>query len=139
MQYGFGGSRALDAEPNEIPRVGPQWLLEGSAEYAAYRATASQGLIGMDEIRAQWASRTKLISNPLSSKETSQGFFAEPEAYQIGPPAVDFLLGGRPDALLVAFYEAIGRGQPWQSAFASVSGKSIETFYAEFEAYRAGL
>ena len=139
MQYELAGSTALDGGPDVVPRVGPQWLTEGTAEYAGYRGIASAALIQMSEIRAQWVRRTKLTASPLRSRETSRGLFAEPEPYQISPLAVDFLLAGRSDALLVAYYEAIGRGEAWQAAFASVFGKSIETFYADFEAYRGGL
>jgi hypothetical protein len=139
MQFELGGAHSLDGDLDDVPPAGPRWLEEGAAELIGFKAVAWAGLTQMEAMRAQWASRTKLISNPLQSKETSRGFFAEPEAYQIGPLAVDFLLAGRSDALLVAYYEAIGDGQPWQSAFAAVFGKSINAFYAEFEAYRRGL
>ena len=139
MQYEFAGPRGLDGGFDDIPSAGPQWLVEGAAEYIGYRAIASQGLIGMGEIRAQWISRTKLTTSALRARETSRGLFAEPEPYQISPLAVDFLLAARPDALLVSYYEAIGRGETWPTAFATVFGKSIETFYEEFEAYRRGL
>ncbi len=139
MQFELAGPQGLDGGPDDVPRAGPQWLVEGAAEYIGYRAIASQGLIGMSAIRAQWISRTKLTASLLRSRETSAGLFAEPEPYQISPLAVDFLLAARPDALLVAYYEAIGGGETWQSAFATVFGMSIETFYEEFEAYRRGL
>ena len=139
MQYELAGSRALDGGPDVVPSVGPQWLTEGTAEYVGYGGIASAALIPMSQIRDQWIRRTKLTASPLRSRETSRGLFGEPEPYQISPLAVDFLLATRSDRLLVAYYEAIGRGEVWQSAFASVFGKSVETFYAEFETYRSGL
>ncbi len=139
MQYELAGSKALDGPSDVVPPAGPQWLIEGAAEYVGYRGIASAALIQMSQIRAQWIRRTKLTASPLRSRETSRGLFGEPEPYQISPLAVDFLLATRSDTLLVAYYEAIGRGEGWQSAFASVFGKSIERFYAEFEAYRSGL
>ena len=139
MQFELAGSTALYGPSDVVPPAGPQWLIEGAAEYVGYRGIASAALIQMSQIRTQWISRTKLTASPLRSRETSRGLFGEPEPYQISPLAVDFLLATRSDTLLVAYDEAIGRGEGWQSAFASVFGKNIETFYAEFEQYRSGL
>jgi hypothetical protein len=137
MQYELAGAHALDANPDDIPPVGPQWALEGAAEYVAHKAIAEAGLVRMADIRSQWIRRTKLMTSPLRSRETSRGFFAEGDGYQISPLAIDFLLGGRSDALLVTYLESIGHGQAWQAAFAAAFGKTVDVFYADFEAYRA--
>ncbi len=55
------------------------------------------------------------------------------------PLAVDFLLTTRSDALLVAYYEAIGRQLPWPQAFSSAFGLTVDAFYDDFETYRRGL
>jgi hypothetical protein len=55
------------------------------------------------------------------------------------PLAVERLVGEGGAAKVLSYFEAIGRGQPWETAFATVFGKSAETFYAEFEAYRSQL
>jgi hypothetical protein len=118
---------------------GPLWLLEGSAEYAGFRAIAANNLFGLESARADWVTWTKQSSNSLQSMETGQGFSAAVYPYKIAPLAVDFLLGsGSPDTL-VSYYDAIGRGTPWQTAFASAFGRTIDAFYADFAAYRAGL
>ena len=59
--------------------------------------------------------------------------------YKISPLAVDDLLGAIPPHKLADYYEAIGRGTPWQSAFSIAFGKTIDAFYADFESYRKGL
>jgi hypothetical protein len=53
--------------------------------------------------------------------------------------AVDFLLRGRDPASLSSYLEAIGRGTPWREAFAATFGLSLESFYADFAAYRQTL
>jgi hypothetical protein len=139
MQFEVSGPQPHRAGFDEVPRAGPRWLQEGSAEYIGYKAIASARLTEMSRVRDQWKMRSKLTTSPLRSRETTRGLFSEPEPYQLSPLAVDFLVAGRSDNLLTAYYEAIGRGEEWHSAFAAVFGKSVDTFYNEFEAYRRNL
>jgi hypothetical protein len=39
----------------------------------------------------------------------------------------------------MAYFEAVGRGVSWPSAFSATFGRSVDAFYVEFEAYRRGL
>ncbi len=55
------------------------------------------------------------------------------------PLAVERLVGAGETERLLAYFAAIGRGEPWPSAFTAAFGKTVEAFYAEFAAYRAGL
>jgi hypothetical protein len=66
-------------------------------------------------------------------------FEAGGAAFPIMALAVDRLVGEGGVAKLLAYFTAIGRGDPWQSAFSSIFGKTIDEFYAEFDAYRRGL
>ena len=137
LQMELAGAQAVSAGFDAVPAAGPVWLEEGTATYVAYKALAALSLVRFEEFRAHWISRVRQTTSPLRLRETRRGLFIEP--YQISTLAVDFLVGTRSDARIVAYYEAIGRGEPWQAAFAAVFGKSVDTFYAEFEAYRAGL
>jgi hypothetical protein len=40
---------------------------------------------------------------------------------------------------VLSYFEAIGRGVPWEAAFAATFGKSADVFYEEFAEYRGGL
>jgi hypothetical protein len=60
-------------------------------------------------------------------------------AWGIMPLAVERLVGQASTSKLLPYFEAIGRGEPWQVAFTTVFGKSVSAFYTEFEAYRQGL
>jgi hypothetical protein len=138
LQSEQAGPGALGSSDDEIPRAGPRWLFEGHAEWTAYQGVARIGLLGIDRARAQWMSTTKaLASTPLSALEVRA---ARPDgAYDIYALAVDFLLRGRDPASLSAYFESIGRGTPWRNAFSATFGLSLESFYAEFAAYRQTL
>ena len=40
---------------------------------------------------------------------------------------------------MLSYFESIGRGIAWEGAFTAAFGKTVDAFYAEFAAYRAGL
>jgi hypothetical protein len=55
------------------------------------------------------------------------------------PGSAARLVGEGGLAKMLPFYEAVGRGEAWDRAFATVFGKSLDAFYLEFAAYRQGL
>lgn len=138
LQSELAGRGALGGPDDQIPRAGPKWLFEGAAEWTAYQAIAEGGLIGIDAARALWIATTKrLSSTPLSALEVRAG---RPfGAYDLYALAVDYLVRARNPATLSTYLEAIGRGTPWRDAFATTFGLTIESFYAEFAAYRQTL
>jgi hypothetical protein len=138
LQAELAGRGALGGRDDEVPPAGPKWLFEGHAEWTAYQAVDRIGLLGIDRARAQWIATTKAIaSTPLSALEVRA---ARPDgAYDIYALAVDFLLRGRDPASLSAYLEAIGRGTQWRDSFAATFGVTIESFYADFAAYRQTL
>ena len=138
LQSELAGRGALGRPDNDVPPAGPKWLFEGHAEWTAYQGIARIGLHGIESARAQWIATTKaLASTSLSALEVRA---ARPEgSYDIYALAVDFLLRARDPASLSAYLEAIGRGTPWPEAFAATFGLTLESFYAEFAAYRQTL
>jgi hypothetical protein len=72
----------------------------------------------------------------LSSLAVATGWRGVSGIYDLTPLAASRLIESVGESAFVAYWEAIGRGTNWQSAFAATFGKTIETFYAEFEAYR---
>ena len=140
LQFELAGVGSMNSGFDDIPRAGPRWLFEGSAELVGYLAIADARLTDMPVVRADWAQRAKSSSVTLQRLAILRGQFeAGGNAWGIMPLAVERLVGDGGAAKVLSYYEAIGRGEAWQAAFASVFGKSIETFYAEFEAYRGGL
>jgi hypothetical protein len=138
LQAELAGRGSLGGPDNAVPPAGPKWLFEGHAEWTAYQGVARIGLLSIDSARAQWIATTKaLASTPLSALEVRA---ARPDgSYDIYALAVDFLLRGRDPASLLAYLEAIGRGTAWRDAFAASFGVTVESFYADFAAYRQSL
>jgi hypothetical protein len=66
-------------------------------------------------------------------------FEAGPNAWGIMPLAIEKLVGEGGVAKVLAYFQAIGHGDPWEAAFTAAFGKGVDAFYAEFAAYRSGL
>jgi hypothetical protein len=146
--------RQLDRVPvnsgddSHVPPGGPVWLLEGSAEMVGYRVAVDRRLFpsyaNVMTIQIGW---TKGISTPLSSLEkyadvlAANGLAAIPNVYSLYHLAVDHLVSITPAGLpaLATYLNAIGGGMAWQDAFRAAFGMSVEAYYANFAAYRAGL
>jgi hypothetical protein len=141
LQNDLAGVGAIGGGFDDIPRAGPRWLSEGSAELVGYLAIADARLTSMSNVRGDWAQRAKSSPVTLQRLAILRGQFeAGSNAWGIMPLAVERLVGGEGGyPKLLAYFEATGRGEAWQSAFASVFGKSVDAFYAEFAAYRSGL
>ena len=140
LLYGIAGPRSLNSGEDDIPRAGPRWLSEGTGEMGAYLAIDSARLANMPSVRANWVQRAKSSSVTLERLAILRGQFeAGSNAWAIMPLAVERLVGEGGTAKAVSYFERIGRGEPWEAAFASAFGKTPGSFYAEFEAYRRGL
>ena len=139
LQGELAGPAALNSGPSDVPVAGPRWLTEGAAEYIAYRVLAENRLEDFDAIRRRWISVTRSVTAPLSSLEIATGFGGVAGIYDLTPLAASRLIETAGEGAFVAYWEAIGRGTPWQSAFAAAFGRSLEAFYGEFDAYRRGL
>jgi hypothetical protein len=140
LQSELAGDQSLRGGFDDVPRAGPRWISEGSAELVGYLAIADARLTTMPGVRADWAQRAKSSPVTLQRLAILRGQFeAGANAWGIMPLAVERLVGEGGAAKVLSYFEAIGRGQPWETAFATVFGKSVETFYAEFEAYRSQL
>lgn len=114
--------------------VGPLWLTEGAAEYAASRVTARFGLIDPQQLHAEKTAYSRGLLNPLIRAEEEEDATAP---YTLGYLAAEYLASsfGEP-AILRKFWDAQASGATWQAAFASTFGMSIDDFYSRFELYR---
>ena len=79
----------------------------------------------------------KSVSAPLRDLETQQGLRSEAGRGTLAVVAVDFAVSLKELRALVDFWQAIGDGASWPTAFESSFGLSIDEFYQEFEAYRS--
>jgi hypothetical protein len=139
LQGDLAGSARLNSGETDVPLAGPRWLTEGSAEYFAYRVVAENRLVDFEATRARWISVVKTMSVPLSSLEVATGLRGVSGVYDLTPLAASRLVESVGEGAFIAYWEAVGRGTPWQTAFAAAFGRTVQAFYEEFEAYRRGL
>ncbi|HEY7036370.1 MAG TPA: hypothetical protein VH482_33890 [Thermomicrobiales bacterium] len=138
--------------PPESGRLGPAWLVEGSANFAAFRALADVGLV-------RWADAHEylvLLANGVRAQEAAEAPAVPPlreltdEASLVGPGvgccsyavatlAVERLTKESGPAALGRYFEAIGQGEDWRAAFATVFGQDPDAFSDTFETERAEL
>lgn len=140
LLYAIAGANSLNSGEDEIPRAGPRWLSEGTAVLTAYLAMADARLMTMPAVRSQWAQQTKSSPVTLQRLAIRRGQLeAGSNAWGIFPLAVERLVGEGGTAKVLPYFEAIGRGESWETAFATAFSKSVDAFYAEFATYRSGL
>jgi hypothetical protein len=85
-------------------------------------------------------SSAKQINAPLNSLERRVDVQI-PNVYSLFHVAVYHLVTITPAGVpaLTTYLNAIGGGMAWQDAFKAAFGMSVETYYVNFAAYRAGL
>jgi hypothetical protein len=126
---------------SQVRPSGPVWLDEGAPEMVGYHVAADRRLFpSYASVLANQISRAKQISTPLSSLQTHDEAQI-PSVYSLFHVAVDHLVSIGPAGLpaLTAYYNALGAGMAWQDAFQAAFGMSVDAYYANFAAYRAGL
>ena len=121
--------------------LGPVWLTEGSAEWAAWDAMIRKGLASRSSIEDLYVRGAQLAAPDRKLKELEgQRFYRnDPDGldYALGYVAVDFLNPARGWRTIVSFYRALGDGYHWREDFRSVFGISVTRFYRSFEGDRA--
>jgi hypothetical protein len=121
-------------------RIGPTppWLTEGFARYIEFLAIDSYGFANFESNREFSISQTRTAPSLQSLETHSAMVAAGSPGYALGFTAWDYLVGRDPTgpSSLVEIWEVIGEGFLWQEAFQHVFGRTVETFYEEFEEYR---
>jgi hypothetical protein len=126
---------------NQVRASGPRWFDEGSPELVGYLVAVDRRLFpSYARVLADQISIAKQISAPLSSLQT----IAEtqiPNVYALFHVAVSHLVSMTPAGVpaLTTYLNALGAGMVWQDAFRAAFGMTVEAYYANFAAYRAGL
>jgi hypothetical protein len=141
MQNNLVAPHSLVGVPDDqVPLGGPRWLIEGSAEYFGWRVISSNELYVYETARQAQIDQARLCATPLESMETAVEIASAcPQSYSLAFVAGDYLAALHGDSGLIAFYDSIGQGSNWQSAFQSAFGTTITTFYQQFQAYRDDL
>jgi hypothetical protein len=144
-------SKRRFSSPSEVHALGPQWLIEGSAEYVGLHSLRATGIVSPEEIRQRMIqlangahSGTPPILPQLAEFQTHQDLMSRPEAscclYDLSALAIEILVGDNGPPALGAYFRALGESQePWEAVFARTFGLSVEEFYSSFEEQRASM
>ncbi|MEY3641932.1 MAG: hypothetical protein RLZZ199_1737 [Actinomycetota bacterium] len=129
---------ATRAPSNTVRPIGPDWLLEGAAEYVAYLMTSEAGKTTMAAARTEWARVATGIPGKLSAFETLDGRGAIQNLYSLYAVAVDELLkmNGNTPKKLGTYYQLLSTKVGWKAAFEQAFGLTVEAFYTHFETVR---
>ncbi len=115
----------------------PMWFIEGMAEYVAFAAIESVGLIRAGAVydyqawtvRSDWDAVPEL--HEIEGIEDYQG--STGPVYGLSFLAVDRLLVDDSMEPLVLYASEVSSGIPWREAFEHAFGTSLADFYAEFD------
>jgi hypothetical protein len=132
------GARNQVTPPNQVRASGPVWLEEGAAEMIGYRVASDRGLTSYPSVLAGQITRSKQVSQALNATQTYDEFNI-PYAYSLAHVAADHLVGLAPGGVsaLTTYYNALGGGTDWPTAFQSAFGLGVDAYYANFAAYRS--
>jgi hypothetical protein len=126
--------------PDGVALKGPAWLLEGAAELVGLMAIDDAGLRSFPETITQWEIPALIEDSfELTAQEQIWNPPSQGDPYTYVAAAVDLLTAGAPAkiAWLAGFWDAIGKGAPWQQSLQSSFGVSAANFYPQFNAYVA--
>jgi hypothetical protein len=135
------GARNEVTPSSQVRASGPVWLEEGAAEMIGYHVASDRGLTSYPSVLASQIARSKQVTQPLSALQTYDEFNVVPNPYSFGHVAADHLVGVAPGGVpaLTTYYNALGSGTAWPTAFQSAFGLSVDAYDANFAAYRSKL
>lgn len=123
--------------PKGLPA--PDWLIEGSADYEAFRLFADVCQVNEFK-RARAINRDRIwgLQSRLGSLDTMDHAHAEDTsaAWTLGLVATEFLAKNYGEQGVEKKYWEARSTRSWQDAFHSAFGISADEFYGKFEAYR---
>jgi len=124
-----------------VMRSVPLWFDEGTAEAVGFLAISQIGVVDQHDIYA--LALAMLTRFPVSGSLAALAPYGSmtADSYPLAYIAVQYLLGrnGMSISALAQVYEAIGRGMPFDDAFTSVFGMSVDEFYVYFDRWRMRL
>ena len=111
----------------------PDWLIEGSAEYAAARAAQDQRVLFYSFIRRYQLFRAGQVHTPLQR----MGRARTSADYGLSFAAVELLVAKSGPGSLLEFWQRSGETGRWEAAFPEAFGTTPAAFYRDFARYRA--
>jgi hypothetical protein len=116
----------------------PLWFLEGSAEAFGFAVASQIGVTDGEEFYslAVFALTQDRVTGSLRDLGLTGSL--SPNEYPLAYLAVQYLLGNQSKSVeaLVKFYQELGNGSSFETAFVSVFGTTLDQFYGAFELWR---
>lgn len=109
------------------------WLLEGMADWIAWRAMVDAEIVSSGEAEAVAAMPGGPFVPELSLLETQKGWGQALGPYAVSFQAVRLLITGQKPGALGLYLSGIARGLAWTDAFYQVFGRSPTDFYRLFD------
>ena len=128
-EYFHAWQSALGCIGGKGPTTG--WLLEGGAEFYAYRSHIASGLLSTAGVHEGEVGAVR-PGQTLQSQEQDV-----PSAEGLPYLAIERLVARSGESSYRAFCAAVGAGTAWQVAMASAFGISAQDFYADFGRWQA--
>ena len=118
-----------------VGNVTPNWIIEGMAEFAAYDALRSEGLLTDTQVGdLREGTRTGRTVVPLQTLESPR-WSSNIDAYGVSRLAVERLAQAAGTQGIARFCGLVGGGVPWEIAFNQVFGLPKAEFYTAFDAW----
>jgi hypothetical protein len=134
------GQQIVVTSPNGPYAAGPVWLIEGSAEYEAYRATDAGGVESFAAgitLHASIARRITLALPATVTWEQPRTTGQTDAPYSLGFFAVRQLASLAGEDSVKQYWSTVRTAQRWQDAFTTVFGLTPEDFYSRYPDYLA--
>lgn len=118
---------------NTLAMLGPQWLVEGAAEYMAFRLLGDSGRMNFRREIDWHTQKAAEVGSSLEQMQTRQGYYAEQRASSAGMIAAHLLAERAGLASLARFYDEMGKDQGWEAAFEAAFGLTPAAFSDIYE------
>ena len=136
-QYTLGKHGRFDTTHREVRVIGPAWIQEGVAVFHSERVLAMLGEVTYERSREKLISQSQRVDVSLKATETYDGLRAGPGRYDMAAMASELLAAEVGEAALISFWTLLGPDTPWQEAFETSFGMTIDEFYRVFEEHRS--
>lgn len=134
LQYDLAGVRDERRKPGAPRRLGPAWMVEGSAEVIEYlfqRGSLPQDGADLFDLQTP-ARKSRLTLAELSE----HGSINQGRAYGVARFAAYLLAREHGIDGLLSYFEGLGKGKSQDAAFEDAFDQSRESFQTAFEALR---
>lgn len=134
------GEKACCYEMNRMGPLGPEWLKEGGAQYAAIVSTAELGLSNLEQDIRRTTRELRGVDLSLAGRNTRDGYnrLGRDKSELVGIVASHLLAKRAGRQSLANYYRYLGYGRGHEESFRAAFGLDMDDLEAALEAYVAG-